>query len=274
MRRLPLSTGKERDAETGLDYFGARYFASSQGRMTSPDAPFADQHPADPQSWNLYAYGRNNPLRFIDPSGREAISAEQCAKNPQCMTVSVNVILDQNAKIFDKNGNLTENYQKSLDAQLDLARDEYGTIGIYLDVSVSKGAVDNKFVTEGMKEGSINVAVSDSAGAANINFKGGSRLQIEGPVVLLNMANAERNTLSHELAHHFSGDTRSRNPFGIVANAIFDVANDPVRSSFGGRPAFSEAFPRTPFHPAAAGVATEHPWRAGARSVLTPWRRK
>ncbi len=38
--------------------------------MTSPDAPFADQHTADPQSWNLYAYGRNNPLRFVDPTGQ------------------------------------------------------------------------------------------------------------------------------------------------------------------------------------------------------------
>jgi RHS repeat-associated protein len=62
-------TGKERDAETGLDYFGARYLSSAQGRWTSPDEPFADQHPEDPQSWNLYGYVKNNPLRFIDPFG-------------------------------------------------------------------------------------------------------------------------------------------------------------------------------------------------------------
>ena len=62
-------TSKERDAETGLDYFGARYMLSAQGRFTSPDAPFADQHAADPQSWNMYAYIRNNPLKSIDPNG-------------------------------------------------------------------------------------------------------------------------------------------------------------------------------------------------------------
>ncbi len=62
-------TGKERDTETGLDYFGARYFSGAQGRFTSPDKPFADQHQTDPQSWNLYSYARNNPLRFIDTDG-------------------------------------------------------------------------------------------------------------------------------------------------------------------------------------------------------------
>jgi RHS repeat-associated protein len=62
-------TQKERDIETGLDYFGARYYANTQGRFTSADAPFADQEEGDPQSWNLYAYVRNNPLRYIDPFG-------------------------------------------------------------------------------------------------------------------------------------------------------------------------------------------------------------
>jgi RHS repeat-associated protein len=69
-------TGKERDYETGLDYFGARYFSGAQGRFTSPDEPFADQYESDPQSWNLYSYGRNNPLRFIDPTGRKCVKTD------------------------------------------------------------------------------------------------------------------------------------------------------------------------------------------------------
>jgi RHS repeat-associated protein len=66
-------TGKERDSESGLDYFGARYYASSMGRWMSPDKPFVDQHPANPQSWNIYAYARNNPLRFVDDDGEVVV---------------------------------------------------------------------------------------------------------------------------------------------------------------------------------------------------------
>ena len=66
-------TGKERDTESGNDYFGARYYASSMGRWMSPDKPFADQHASNPQSWNLYSYVRNNPLISIDDNGQVTI---------------------------------------------------------------------------------------------------------------------------------------------------------------------------------------------------------
>jgi len=62
-------TGQVRDVESGLDYFLARYYGGAQGRFTSPDAPLLDQHPQDPQSWNLYSYARNNPLKYVDASG-------------------------------------------------------------------------------------------------------------------------------------------------------------------------------------------------------------
>jgi RHS repeat-associated protein len=63
-------TGKERDAESGLDYFDARYYGSSMGRFMSPDPVFASpERVADPQQWNMYAYVRNNPLSRTDPTG-------------------------------------------------------------------------------------------------------------------------------------------------------------------------------------------------------------
>ena len=67
-------TGKERDTESGFDYFGARYYASSMGRFMSPDwsakaepVPYAKLD--DPQSLNLYSYVRNNPLSRADADG-------------------------------------------------------------------------------------------------------------------------------------------------------------------------------------------------------------
>ena len=63
-------TGKERDAESGLDYFGARYFGSALGRFTSPDPLGSSGNPKNPQSWNRYAYVLNNPLALVDPNGQ------------------------------------------------------------------------------------------------------------------------------------------------------------------------------------------------------------
>jgi RHS repeat-associated protein len=67
-------TGKERDSESGLDYFGARYYGSALGRFSSPDAPLVGQEASDPQSWNLYSYVRNNPGARVDPDGLDCIT--------------------------------------------------------------------------------------------------------------------------------------------------------------------------------------------------------
>ena len=66
-------TGKERDTESGNDYFGARYYGSSMGRLLSPDPEEPTPlHLLNPQRWNMYAYGLNNPLSFTDSDGRDA----------------------------------------------------------------------------------------------------------------------------------------------------------------------------------------------------------
>jgi RHS repeat-associated protein len=61
-------TGKERDTESGLDNFTARFYASTTGRfMSADDAKYVTA--ADPQTWNLYTYVANNPVNAVDPTG-------------------------------------------------------------------------------------------------------------------------------------------------------------------------------------------------------------
>ena len=84
-------TGKERDSESGLDNFGARYDSSQYGRFMSADEPFAgwDQH--EPQSFNLYSYVENNPLNHVDPDGHDVqicVQDSSDEKKQTCTTVS------------------------------------------------------------------------------------------------------------------------------------------------------------------------------------------
>jgi len=70
-------TGKQRDTESGLDNFGARYNSSSFGRFMTPD-PLGGAL-VNPQSLNLYAYVVNNPISNTDPTGMYI-----CKDSPQC----------------------------------------------------------------------------------------------------------------------------------------------------------------------------------------------
>jgi RHS repeat-associated protein len=63
-------SGKEQDAESELDYFGARYMSSTMGCFMSPDPGKRNvKHLLNPQKWNRYAYTLNNPLSKADPDG-------------------------------------------------------------------------------------------------------------------------------------------------------------------------------------------------------------
>src|SRR5579884_279585 len=69
-------TGQIRDSETGMDFFTARYYGSALGRFLSPDPANAGADLLDPQTWNAYAYVRNNPLALVDPMGMCTFDAE------------------------------------------------------------------------------------------------------------------------------------------------------------------------------------------------------
>lgn len=103
-------TGKERDAESGLDNFGKRYDASSLGRFMTPDAFFKDSHVGDPQSWNEYAYARNNPLRYVDPTGETATVSSSCSTDANNHT-TCNVNVSASISIYAQQGSNLSNQQ-------------------------------------------------------------------------------------------------------------------------------------------------------------------
>jgi len=94
-------TGKERDSESGLDNFEARYYASPFGRFMTPDwaaRPTAVPYAVfgDPQSLNLYAYVRNDPVTVADadghtPYGEGAGPLETCPNDLNCFADKVDL---------------------------------------------------------------------------------------------------------------------------------------------------------------------------------------
>jgi RHS repeat-associated protein len=66
-----MYNGKELDEDTGLYYYGARYYNAEVARFTSQDPWGGDVK--DPQSLNKYAYVQNNPLKYVDPTGEKLV---------------------------------------------------------------------------------------------------------------------------------------------------------------------------------------------------------
>ena len=135
-------TGKERDTESGLDYFGARYYASNMGRFMSPDwaakaepVPYAKLD--NPQSLNLYSYVLNNPLRLVDPDGHADIAAE-CKGQSTCnktLVQTVNIVHQQTDKatgqsrtVVDSTLKITTNFTVTTDAKGNMSASASSTV--------------------------------------------------------------------------------------------------------------------------------------------------
>jgi RHS repeat-associated protein len=146
------STGKERDAETGLDYFGARYYSGAQGRFTAPDPLFIElRRLADPQQLNLYSYARNNPLRFIDPNGLDI--QLNCSTRDECVeavrmlngrgNAQFKVMLGLDKKLQVVSGSAAKNLSKAEQALFNAIDDDskHATLNVYADTGKTEFGV-------------------------------------------------------------------------------------------------------------------------------------
>jgi len=132
-------TGKERDTESGLDYFGVRYYGSNMGRFMSPDPSglaYADL--SDPQSLNLYVYVRNNPLINIDPTGLDCVH-------------------------INNNSGAIEGFERG---DCDNSTEALANTGHYIDDTVNQIAFNGQAQVIGY-EGSKSDGIFDSPGASN-----------------------------------------------------------------------------------------------------------
>lgn len=193
-------TGKERDTESGNDYFGARYYGSSMGRFMSPDysaypdaVPFADF--GNPQSLNLYSYVLNNPLTGADPSGHDVqlcttdsygnqncnivsndqYTAAQQGNNGSLNVPSLNTVgTNGSGNITDSNGNTvgTATYVPNSGA------DYYSPGGpqAYAQLSAANTVVNTAAAATGIVYGAIGAAVVGAPAVATVARAGLQRL--------------------------------------------------------------------------------------------------
>jgi len=85
---------RDRANTTSLDYDHARFHHPYVGRFLSPDQ--LGGKPEDAQSWNRYAYAKSNPLRYVDPNGRQSVDLNH--RDPNMMYLSGQITREQLAQ--------------------------------------------------------------------------------------------------------------------------------------------------------------------------------
>jgi RHS repeat-associated protein len=251
-------TGKERDAESGLDYFGARYYSGAQGRFGSPD-PYnvagaqtpeeLDAFVSNPQGWNRYAYTLNDPLNYVDPDGMKEISAADCTRDTGCVTVKLRFVYDNSVSAAGLAG-----FQSTMLAN---ARNTFGTAKIRFDVTTEAGSSKTALQTN-----AVNILLTGDSAV----FRGAGISDVVNGTAFakVNLNNADSGTLAHELGHIFSFETtlfdnptlRSVNEGllgapGLFFNTFADLRNELDLAFLGmhpmGRFTYIEGMPRSAY---------------------------
>jgi len=251
-------TGKERDAESGLDMFGARYYGSSMGRFMTPDPKMLSrQRKSDPQQWNMYSYSRNNPVTNFDPNGKETQSTLDPMQAQQAGYTIGNVIVGAAKGLWNAvattanlvnsvvNGASTALTGQPLVPSAPVAQYSNTTqavAGTIAPLAVSAGATMGSTATATSSAGAAEEALSDSAlvvrggvpTAAQLT-KGAETIESDGTLsgISVNSANgATVEQLSQGIPNNKIGVTTVGDVRGIGGDVVPDpLPNNPNHCS-------------------------------------------
>ena len=166
-------TGKERDTESGNDYFEARYYASTMGRFLSPDwsakvmpVPYAKLD--DPQSLNLYSYVRNNPLSRVDKDGHCSAPSVGKGQTGVCIDLYIQAKTINLVGQGDGRGPAANDPKATYREEIQLAIDpKSGSVSIVKsDPGVSK-ALGGLFSNKGSDETGLSTPTQDKNGTTH-----------------------------------------------------------------------------------------------------------
>ncbi|MFL6436911.1 MAG: RHS repeat-associated core domain-containing protein [Terriglobales bacterium] len=242
-------TGKERDSESGLDEFGARYYGSSLGRFMTPDwaakpvtVPYA--HFGNPQSLNLYSYVQNNPTTVGDPDGHEVDLGDDRKKAQKLLLQNVS---KQERKMFEAvKNNDTGKYELKLKAgagdnfhgehtvgftrlSTAIGSDKTVTVNVsnkYTDAGGQSHDVSREYgggVTINQRDGNSTVYVSPKGNPFELHGTEGQTIKDPLNIIM------GHETLGHGLENMTGGDTSQHKAIEIE-NQLRQEQNKPERA--------------------------------------------
>jgi RHS repeat-associated protein len=180
-------SGKERDAESNNDYFGARYYDNNIGRWMTPDwaarptaVPYAIF--GDPQTLNLYSFNANNPLNKVDADGHTAC---QFVNHDQCTDTSsgsVQIFVNDDGSVTisrsstatwsdkDKNGKVVDSGTTTITSSVTIAADGHVASTQVTEFSRGQDSRDNVRKTFSADSKAVNDMVYRDIGAGNLEI--------------------------------------------------------------------------------------------------------
>jgi RHS repeat-associated protein len=222
-------TGHERDPETKLDFAQARYCSSATGRFMSPDDFLNDTSAVDPASWNLYVYVRNNPLRYVDPSGEKVYVGGLNQTEQDELLRRINYTYGcQNCVSIDQDGYLTVNTSNL--SQAVSSATQYLTDAINSDKNFFEVRVTNN---------NSQVAFGDSQAGAGSVQRPGNKNRSSAVLIRLDFADDRwvsggeeakevflNTVFAHEIAHFYPKyleDPKNSTDRGAVVDVVNEI---------------------------------------------------